>query len=429
MHQHSGREVSAMLKHTRVSDPELYSLVEAELTRQENNIEMIASESTAPLDVMELNGSVFTNKTLEGYPGGRYQAGSEIADQVERLACERAVALFGAEHANVQSYSGSTANYSVFASILDVGDKVLAMDLDQGGHLTHGSPANWVSKMYNHVFYGCNKETETIDYDAMEEIAHREKPKLIICGASSYPRLIDYERVGRIAADVGAYSMCDMAHVAGLVAAKVIPSPIPYMDFVSSSTTKTFCSARSGMVFCKEKYAKILDRGTFPGCLGSIQLNTMASKCWSFKKAATPEFRETMVQVVRNAQHLAKSMQEHGFRVVSGGTDNHLIVVDLRNKGVNGKQMQIALDKAGITVNKQMIPYDPQKPWITSGLRIGTTSITQRGLKEKEIDIIVDIIDKVTQAPEDEANIAACRKQALELISKFPLYPAGSFDD
>ena len=418
-----------MLKHTRVSDPELYSLVEAELTRQENNIEMIASESTAPLDVMELNGSVFTNKTLEGYPGGRYQAGSEIADQVERLACERAKALFGAEHANVQSYSGSTANYSVFASILDVGDKVLAMDLDQGGHLTHGSPANWVSKMYNHVFYGCNKETETIDYDAMEEIAHREHPKLIICGASSYPRLIDYERVGKIAADVGAYSMCDMAHVAGLVAAKVIPSPIPYMDFVSSSTTKTFCSARSGMVFCKAEYAKMLDKGTFPGALGSIQLHTMAAKAWSFKYAATDEFKAIMQQVVKNAQCLSEELTKYGFRIVSGGTDNHLLVADLRGKHITGKAFQNALDSVGITVNKNMIPFDPEKPGVTSGVRIGLTAVSQRGLKEPEIREIAAIMNKVAEAPDDEENLAQCRAQAQALISRFPLYPAGAFDE
>ena len=266
-----------MLKHTRISDPELYRMVEGDLNRQIHNIEMIASESTVPLEVLELNGSVFTNKSLEGYPGGRYQAGSEFADQMETLACQRAKELYGAEHVNMQTYSGTTANYSVYASVLDIGDKILAMDLDQGGHLSHGSPANWTSKMYNHVFYGCDKETGEIDYEAMEEIAHREKPKLIICGASSYPRLIGYERIGKIAADVGAYSMCDMAHISGLVAAKVIPSPVPYMDFVSTSTSKTLCSTRGGIVMCKEKYAKMLDRGTFPGAIGSVQLHTMAA--------------------------------------------------------------------------------------------------------------------------------------------------------
>lgn len=418
-----------MLKETKRTDPELAELVEEELDRQENCIEMIASESTVPVPIMELSGSVFTNKTLEGYPGARFQAGAEVADKMERLAWERAKALFGAEHVNIQSYSGSTANYSVFASVLKPGDKILAMRLDQGGHLTHGSPANWMSKFYNHVFYGCNKETEQIDYDELEKLAHEEKPRLIICGASSYPRLIDYERIGKIAADVGAYSMCDMAHVAGLVAAKVIPSPFPYMDFVTSSTTKTFCSARSGMVFCKETYAKLLDHGTFPGSLGSIHLHTMAAKCWSFRYAATQEFHDTMAQVVKNAQHLAAELQKRGFRIVSGGTDNHLLVVDLRNKGVTGKTMQNALDRAGISVNKNVIPFDPEKPFITSGIRIGLTSVTQRGLKEPEISEIAEIIDQVTRAPEDESNISACRKQAEALVSRFPLYPAGSFDD
>ncbi|BAK98834.1 serine hydroxymethyltransferase [Oscillibacter valericigenes Sjm18-20] len=418
-----------MLKETKRTDPELAELVEEELVRQENCIEMIASESTVPVPIMELSGSVFTNKTLEGYPGARFQAGAEVADKMERLAWERAKALFGAEHVNIQSYSGSTANYSVFASVLKPSDKILAMRLDQGGHLTHGSPANWMSKFYNHVFYGCNKETEQIDYDELEKLAHEEKPRLIICGASSYPRLIDYERIGKIAADVGAYSMCDMAHVAGLVASKIIPSPFPYMDFVTSSTTKTFCSARSGMVFCKEKYAKLLDHGTFPGSLGSIHLHTMAAKCWSFRYAATQEFHDTMAQVVKNAQHLAVELQKRGFRIVSGGTDNHLLVVDLRNKGVTGKTMQNALDQAGISVNKNVIPFDPEKPFITSGIRIGLTSVTQRGLKEPEITEIAEIIDQVTRAPEDEANISACRKKAEALVSRFPLYPAGSFDD
>lgn len=378
---------------------------------------------------MELTGSIFTNKTLEGYPGRRFQAGSEIADKVEKLACERACELYGAEHANVQSYSGSTANYSVYASILNPGDRVLSMRLDQGGHLTHGSPANWVSKIYNFDFYAMNPETELIDYDAMEAKAKEYQPKLIVAGASSYSRLIDYERIAKIAQEVGAYFMVDMAHIAGLVAAKVIPSPIPYADFVSSSTTKTFCSARSGMVFCKEKYAKMLDKGTFPGALGSIQLHTMAAKCWSFKYAATPEFRAIMEQVVKNAQCLAAELENYGFRIVSGGTDNHLMVADLRNKHITGKDFQNALDSIGITVNKNMIPFDPEKPGVTSGVRIGLTSVTQRGLKEPEIREIASIMNKVAEHPDDEANLAACKAQAQALIARFPLYPAGAFDE
>lgn len=418
-----------MLKVTRATDPVLAGLVDEELKRQEHNIEMIASESTAPLAVMELTGSVFTNKTLEGYPGKRFQAGSHIADKVEVLACERAKELFGAEHANIQSYSGSTANYSVFASVLEPGDKVLSMRLDQGGHLTHGSPANWVSKIYNFEFYAMDPKTELIDYDALEAKAKEFQPKLIIAGASSYSRLIDYERIANVAKEVGAYFMVDMAHIAGLVAAKVIPSPIPYADFVTSSTTKTFCSARSGMVFCKEKFAKLLDKGTFPGALGSIQLHTMAAKAWSFQYAASEEFHAIMEQVVKNAKCLAEELTKYGFRIVSGGTDNHLLVADLRGKNITGKAFQNALDAVGITVNKNMIPFDPEKPFVTSGIRIGLTAVTQRGLKETEIREIAEIMNKVAEAPEDEANLAACKAQAEALISKFPLYPAGAFED
>lgn len=418
-----------MLKVTRATDPVLAGLVDEELKRQEHNIEMIASESTAPLAVMELTGSVFTNKTLEGYPGKRFQAGSHIADKVEELACERARELFGADHANIQSYSGSTANYSVFASILEPGDKVLSMRLDQGGHLTHGSPANWVSKIYHFEFYAMNPETELIDYDALEEKAKEYRPKLIIAGASSYSRLIDYERIAKVAKEVGAYFMVDMAHVAGLVAAKVIPSPIPYADFVTSSTTKTFCSARSGMVFCKTEHAKLLDKGTFPGALGSIQLHTMAAKAWSFKYAASDEFKAIMEQVVKNAKCLAEELTNYGFRIVSGGTDNHLLVADLRGKHITGKAFQNALDAVGITVNKNMIPFDPEKPFVTSGVRIGLTAVTQRGLKEPEIKEIAAIMNKVADAPDDQENLAACKAQAEALIAKFPLYPAGAFED
>ena len=418
-----------MLKVTRQTDPMLAELVDEELSRQEHNIEMIASESTAPLAVMELSGSVFTNKTLEGYPGARFQAGSHVADKVETLAVERAKELFHAEHANIQSYSGSTANYSVFAAVLKPGDKVLSMRLDQGGHLTHGSPANWVSKIYHFEFYAMDPETELIDYDALEAKAKEYQPKMIIAGASSYSRLIDYERIAKVAKEVGAYFMVDMAHIAGLVAAGVIPSPIPYADFVTSSTTKTYCSARSGMVFCKKEHAKLLDKGTFPGALGSIQLHTMAAKCWSFKYAASDEFKAIMEQVVANAKCLAQELTNYGFRIVSGGTDNHLLVADLRNKKITGKTFQNALDAVGITVNKNMVPFDPEKPGVTSGVRIGLTAVTQRGLKEPEIKEIAAIMNQVANAPEDEANLAACKAKAEALISKFPLYPAGAFDE
>ena len=418
-----------MLKYTRQSDPEMYELVVEELRRQEHNIEMIASESTVPLEVMELSGSVFTNKTLEGLPGKRFQAGSEVADKLEELGWKRAKELFGADHVNLQSYSGSTANYSVFASVLEPGDKILSMRLDQGGHLTHGSPANWVSKIYHHDFYGVNPETEQIDYDALEAKAKEIRPKMIIAGASAYPRLIDYERMAKIAEEVGAYLMVDMAHIAGLVAAKLIPSPIPWADFVTTSTTKTFCSARSGMVFCKEKHAKALDKGTFPGSLGSMHFHTMAAKIWSLKYAASPEFRAIMQRVLDNAKTLAKALSERGFRIVSGGTDNHLLLVDLRSKNITGKTFQNALDSIGITVNKNQIPNDPASPFVTSGVRIGLTCTAQRGLGEKEIIQIAEIMKKVAEAPEDEAVLAACRKEAQEMIARFPLYPEGAFDD
>lgn len=411
-----------MLEITKKTDLDLANLVEEELKRQENNIEMIASESTAPLAVMELAGSVFTNKTLEGYPGARYQAGSEIADKVERLGIERAKELFKAEHVNIQPYSGSTANYSVYAAILEPGDKILSMRLDQGGHLTHGSTANWVSKFYDFEFYSIDKDSEQIDYEGLEKKAIECKPKLIIAGASAYPRLIDYKKMAEIAKKVDAYFMVDMAHIAGLVAAEVIPSPMPYADFVSSSTTKTFCSARSGMIFCKEKYAKILDRGAFPGCLGSIHLATMASKTWSFKYAKSEEFRNLMAQVVKNARKLGETLEKYDFRLVSGGTDTHLLLVDLRKKNITGKDFQQALDYIGLTVNKNMIPFDPEKPSVTSGVRIGTTAVTQRGMKEEEMVTIAGIMNEVAENYNNIEYLKKVKEKASDFIKKYPLY-------
>lgn len=418
-----------MLKHTQITDPEVYELAREELRRQEHNIEMIASESTVPLEVMELSGSIFTNKTLEGYPGSRFQAGSGVADKLETLAIQRAKKLYGAEYANIQVYSGSTANYGVYSAVLEPGDRVLSMRLDQGGHLTHGSAANWLSKVYRYEFYGVDPQTGQIDYEALHKKAREYRPKLIIAGASSYPRLIDYERMGRIAKETGAYFMVDMAHVAGLVAAGVIPSPIPHADFVTSSTTKTFCGARSGMIFCKQEFGKKLDKGVFPGCLGSMHLTTMAAKCWSFQYAASDEFKAIMKQVLINAKCLAEELKRCGFDLVGGTTENHLLVADLRSKHITGKLFQNALDSVGITVNKQQIPDDPASPLVTSGVRIGVTSITQRGLREGEIARIADIMARVAKAPEDPSNLADCKADAEALISQFPLYPAGSFDD
>lgn len=418
-----------MLKTTQKTDPAVYEIVAAELKRQEGNIEMIASESTAPTEVLELSGSVFTNKTEEGCPGARFQAGSEEADKIENLARDRAKALFGADHVNVQSYSGSTANYCVYSAILAPGDRVLSMRLDQGGHLTHGSPVNFLRKVYEYDFYGVDPETEQIDYDALEKKAMEYKPKLIIGGASSYPRLIDYERMAEIAKKCGAYLMIDMAHIAGLVAAKVIPSPIPYADFVSSSTTKTLCGPRSGMVFCKAEHAKLLDKGTFPGTIGSIHLATIAAKAWSFGYASTPEFKAIMEQIIKNAKCLAEALQNDGFRIISGGTDNHIVMVDLRPKNLTGKAFEEALEYVGITVNKNVIPFDKESPMVTSGVRIGLTSTTQRGLKEKEITQIAGIMNEVAANVDNKAKLDELKAQAAALISEFPLYPEGYFED
>ncbi|AXU51105.1 serine hydroxymethyltransferase [Clostridioides difficile] len=418
-----------MLKTTKISDPELYKIVADELVRQEHNIEMIASESTAPTEVLELSGCVFTNKTEEGYPGARFQAGSEEADKLEILAIKRAKEVFGAEHVNVQPYSGSTANYCVYSSILKPNDTVLSMRLDQGGHLTHGSTVNFLHDIYKYEFYGVDPNTGRIDYDALEAKAKECRPKLIIAGASSYPRLIDYERISKVAKEVGAYFMVDMAHVAGLVAAKVIPSPVPYADFVSSSTTKTFCGPRSGIVLCKAEHAKKLDKGVFPGTLGSIHLNTVAAKAFSLLYLSTDKFKKIMEQVVVNAQTLASELISHGFSIVSGGTDNHIVMVDLRSKNLTGKQFEKALEYVGITVNKNVIPDDPQSPFVTSGVRIGLTSISQRGLKEKEVVQIAGIMNKVAENIDNKEILDECKSEAQELISKFPLYPEGYFED
>ena len=410
------------------TDPEIADAIKAEMERQNSHIELIASENWVSKAVMAAMGSPLTNKYAEGYPGKRYYGGCQCVDVVEDLARERAKKLFGCEYVNVQPHSGAQANMAVMFAMLEPGDKIMGMNLDHGGHLTHGSPVNMSGKYFDVAHYGVNADG-VIDYDEVLRIAKEHKPKLIVAGASAYARTIDFKRFREIADEVGAYLMVDIAHIAGLVAAKVIPSPIPYADFVSSSTTKTFCSARSGMVFCKEKYAKILDKGTFPGSLGSLMFNTMAAKTWSFKYAASQEFHDIMAQVIVNAKCLAEELQKYGFRIVSGGTDNHLLVVDLRSKGLTGKTMQNALDAVGITVNKNMIPFDPEKPGVTSGIRIGLTAVSQRGLKEPEIREIAAIINQVAEAPEDEANLKACKAKAEALIAKFPLYPAGSFDD
>ncbi len=418
-----------MLKTTKITDPELYAIVEKELERQKYNIEMIASESSAPTEILELMGSVFVNKTEEGLPGKRYQAGSEHADEVENLCIERAKEAFGCEYVNVQAYSGATANYTVFNAVLDPGDKILAMRLDHGGHLTHGSSANFVSKIFNYEHYGVDPESETINYDEVEAKALAFKPKMIIAGASAYPRLIDYKRMREIADKVGAYLMVDMAHISGLIGAGVIPSPVPYADFCTSSCSKTICGPRGGFVMCKEKYAKELDRATFPGTLGSIQINGIAAKANMFKRVREPEFIATMERVLDNAKYLAKELEQRGFRIVSGGTDNHTVLVDLRGKKITGKQFDQALESIGITVNKNTIPNDPESPFVTSGVRIGLTAVSERRFGHDEIAEIADIMEKVADNIENEEVLKQCKVQARNLVSKFPLYPQGYFED
>ena len=418
-----------MLKTTKITDPKLYSIVEKELERQKYNIEMIASESSAPTEILELMGSVFVNKTEEGLPGKRYQAGSEFADEVENLCIERAKEAFGCEYVNVQAYSGATANYTVFNAVLEPGDKILAMRLDHGGHLTHGSPANFVSKIYKYEHYGVDIETERINYDEVEAKALEFKPKMIIAGASAYPRLIDYERMREIADKVGAYLMVDMAHISGLIGAGVIPSPIPYADFATSSCSKTICGPRGGFVMCKEKYAKALNKATFPGTLGSIQINGIAAKANMFKRVREPEFIATMQRVLDNAKYLAKELEQRGFRIISGGTDNHIVLVDLRPKKITGKQFDQALESIGITVNKNTIPDDPESPFVTSGVRIGLTAVSERGFGNAEIAEIANIMEKVADNIDNEEVLNECRVQARNLISRFPLYPKGYFED
>ena len=367
-----------------VVDKEIFDAIQKEHKRQNEKIELIASENFASKAVMEAMGSVFTNKYAEGYPGKRYYGGCQNVDIAENLARDRAKEIFGAEHANVQPHSGAQANMSVYFTVLNPGDTILGMNLSHGGHLTHGSPVNFSGKMYNIVPYGVN-EDGYIDYDEVERIALECKPKIIVAGASAYPRTIDFKRFREIADKVSAYLMVDMAHIAGLVAAGLHPSPVPYADFVTTTTHKTLRGPRGGMILCKEKYAKDLDKSVFPGVQGGPLMHVIAGKAVCFKEALTPEFKEYQKQIIKNAKVLAEELMNRGFKLVSGGTDNHLMLVDLTNKGVTGKDAEAMLDEVGITVNKNTIPFDKQKPNIASGLRIGTPAMTTRGMKEEEM--------------------------------------------
>jgi glycine hydroxymethyltransferase len=405
------------------SDPEIASAIGDERHRQNSGLELIASENFVSEAVLEAAGSVLTNKYAEGYPGKRYYGGCEFVDVAESLAISRAKALFGADHANVQPHSGAQANMSVYFTLLKPGDTVLGMNLAHGGHLTHGHPLNFSGKLYTIVPYGVRQDDERIDYDAFEQLAHEHKPKMIMVGASAYPRVFDFERIGRVGRDVGAPVVTDMAHIAGLVAAKVHPSPVPHSDFVTTTTHKTLRGPRGGMVLCRAQYAKDLDRALFPGVQGGPLMHIIAAKAVCFKEAMEPGFVDYQRQIVANAQRLARGLSSAGFRLVSGGTDNHLMLVDVFSKGLTGKVAEAALGKAGITVNKNAIPFDQNPPMVASGIRIGTPAVTSRGMREAEMDVIADYIARALASPDDDRVLGSIRVEVEGLCRKFPLYP------
>ncbi len=406
----------------RKVDPEIAEVISEELERERYGIELIASENVVSPAVLAAMGSVPTNKYAEGYPGKRYYGGCEIVDKAENLARDRAMELFGCDHVNVQPHSGSQANMAVYFSVLKPGDTVLAMDLSHGGHLTHGSPVNFSGMLYNMVHYGVDKKNETIDFDQVEKLAMEHRPKMIICGASAYPREIDAEKFKEIADKVGAYLMFDIAHIAGLVAAKLHKDPVPYCDFITTTTHKTLRGPRGGMIMCKKEFAKEVDKAIFPGMQGGPLMHIIAAKAVSFKEALTPEFMEYQKKIKTNALAFAKSLKDHNFRLVSGGTDNHLILIDLTERGVTGKDLEVALDKAGITVNKNTVPSETRSPFVTSGIRVGTPAVTTRGFGEKEMESLAEWLDRVASNINDESILAEVRNEVLELCSKFPLY-------
>ncbi len=404
----------------RNADPELCAAMEDELARQRGNLELIASENIVSPAVMAAMGSHFTNKYAEGYPGKRYYGGCQFVDVAEDLARNRLKQLFGCEYCNVQPHSGAQANFAVYFAMLNPGDTIMGMNLSHGGHLTHGSPVNISGKYFNIVPYGVSAETETIDYDEMEKIALECKPKLIVSGASAYPRIIDFARIRAICDKVGALMMVDIAHIAGLVAAGLHPSPVPYADFVTTTTHKTLRGPRGGAIMCKEQYGKAIDKAIFPGTQGGPLMHVIAAKAVAFKEALSPAFREYQAQIVKNAQAMAKKFTENGVRLVSGGTDNHLMLVDLRKEEMTGKELEKLLDDAHITANKNTIPFETTSPFITSGVRIGTPAITSRGMKEREAEQIAGLVTRVIR--EKEQAVPAVAAEVAELCAKFPIY-------
>lgn len=405
------------------ADPEIAQAIRNEVRRQAEGLELIASENFVSSAILEAAGSVMTNKYAEGYPGKRYYGGCEFVDVAESLAIARAKQLFGAEHANVQPHSGAQANMSVYLTLLKPGDTVLGMNLAHGGHLTHGHPLNFSGKLYTIVPYGVRRDDERIDYDELETLAAARRPHMIMVGASAYPRVIDFERIGRIAGKVGAPMVVDMAHIAGLVAGGVHPSPVPHADFVTSTTHKTLRGPRAGLVLCRERYAKDLDRAVFPGVQGGPLMHIIAAKAVCFREAMEPAFADYQRQIVANAKRLAASIGSHGFRLVSGGTDNHLMLVDVFSKGITGKAAEAALGKAGITVNKNAIPFDQNPPMVASGIRIGTPAVTTRGMREPEMDQIGEFIARVLASPDDDRVLSAVKAEVERLCRRFPLYP------
>jgi len=405
----------------RQTDPEIYDVVKKEGRRQLENIELIASENYTSSAVRECGGSLLTNKYAEGYPGKRWYNGCEYVDTAEQLAIDRAKKIFGAEHANVQPHSGSTANQAVYFSALEPGDTILAMDLAHGGHLTHGMKLNFSGRFFNAVHYGVDEKTEKLDYDAIEALAKEHQPKMLVCGASAYSRIIDFKRLREIADGVNALLFADIAHIAGLVAAGCHPSPFPHCDFVTTTTHKTLRGPRGGMILCKEKYAKDIDKQVFPGVQGGPLMHTIAAKAVCYHEALQPEFKTYAEQVIRNASTLAEGLQEEGLRICSGGTDNHVMLVDLTPIGITGKDAATALDKAGITVNKNGIPFDKESPFVTSGIRLGTPAMTTRGMKEEHMTQIAQWIGKVLKDPDNDERIAQVKSEVIELTRGFPV--------
>lgn len=410
------------MDYLKQSDPELYAAIEAEKKRQQDNIELIASENFVSRAVMEAAGSVLTNKYAEGYPGRRYYGGCEHVDVAENLARDRAKQIFGAEHVNVQPHSGAQANMAVYFAALEPGDTVLGMNLSHGGHLTHGSPVNFSGQLYNFVEYGVDKETERIDYDVVLQKAKEHKPKMIVAGASAYSRIIDFAKFREIADEVGAYLFVDMAHIAGLVAAGLHPNPVPYADFVTTTTHKTLRGPRGGMILCKEKYAKAIDKQVFPGVQGGPLMHIIAAKAAALKEVLSDDFKQYAKQIVANAKAFAEALTAEGIRIVSGGTDNHLLLLDVSKLGLTGKEAEEALDQVQITTNKNTIPYDPESPFITSGIRVGTAAVTTRGFKEAEMKEVAAIMALTLKNIGDAEKQQEARERVQALTKKFPLY-------